>query len=1043
MKDKFFNAVIFDLDGVITQTALVHSQAWKQMFDDYLSEREAKYGEPFREFSHQSDYLPYVDGKPRYKGVQSFLESRGIKLSFGDPEDKPDTESVCGIGNRKNIVFNRILDEEGVKVYSSTVELIHTLKEKSIHVGVASSSKNCKQVLEAAGLLDLMETRIDGVVSAELGLQGKPEPDIFTTAADRLGVSYDRAVVVEDAVSGVQAGKKGNFGLVLGIAREDNRQELLVGGADIVVADISEIGFDGIEEWFEEGLPKDNWDLVYYGYDPAKERTRESLLTLGNGYFGTRGSLEESRADEHHYPATYMAGLYNRLSSDVAGKDIVNEDFVNVTNWTQVSFRIDGDEWFDIDKAEIMSMRRRLHIDSGILCRKLIIRDAKGRETSVRSRRIVSMDDPHLGILRYCVTPLNYKGHIEIRTELNGTHINDGVERYRTLNQKHLEAVNEGSGDKIQYVEVKTTQSDIHIAMASRIDAQKGNETAIDYEHFLETGKAVTVISCEVDKDESFDLVKTTAIYKSYDEGINDTLAAAIKKAEQAGDFSTLVEKSAASWKTIWDKAGIRLEGDRLSQKLLNLHIYHMMGTISPHNAMIDAGIPARGLHGEAYRGHIFWDEIYILPFYYMHFPEAARSVLMYRYNRLAEARKYASANNEKGAMFPWQSGSDGREETQLIHLNPLSGKWGDDHSALQRHVSLAIAYNTIQYGHYTGDKVFMEKYGAELLTEICSFWAGKAVKDEKSGRYSISGVMGPDEFHEKHPGSNTYGLKDNAYTNLMSIWVINKTLSILDSMSEPKRKSLFNKINFQEAEMEHWREIIQHMNLAISDEGIIAQYDGYFDLKELDWDHYRNKYKNIYRMDRLLKAEGKSPDDYKVAKQADMLMAWYNLDRNVVDDLIKGLGYKLPDGYLNKNLAYYLQRTSHGSTLSRVVHAKLASMVNDRKLSWELYFDALTSDYQDVQGGTTAEGIHAGVMAGTVIAAMHTFAGLDLLGDIVRINPDLPDHWRKINFNFTFKGVNYRCEISHKNVILRPDSDVIVEVNGERKDLLMGEVMD
>ncbi|MCK4569542.1 MAG: beta-phosphoglucomutase family hydrolase, partial [Bacteroidales bacterium] len=829
MKDKFFNAVIFDLDGVITQTALVHSQAWKQMFDDYLSEREAKYGEPFREFSHQSDYLPYVDGKPRYKGVQSFLESRGIKLSFGDPEDKPDTESVCGIGNRKNIVFNRILDEEGVKVYSSTVELIHTLKEKSIHVGVASSSKNCKQVLEAAGLLDLMETRIDGVVSAELGLQGKPEPDIFTTAADRLGVSYDRAVVVEDAVSGVQAGKKGNFGLVLGIAREDNRQELLVGGADIVVADISEIGFDGIEEWFEEGLPKDNWDLVYYGYDPAKERTRESLLTLGNGYFGTRGSLEESRADEHHYPATYMAGLYNRLSSDVAGKDIVNEDFVNVTNWTQVSFRIDGDEWFDIDKAEIMSMRRRLHIDSGILCRKLIIRDAKGRETSVRSRRIVSMDDPHLGILRYCVTPLNYKGHIEIRTELNGTHINDGVERYRTLNQKHLEAVNEGSGDKIQYVEVKTTQSDIHIAMASRIDAQKGNETAIDYEHFLETGKAVTVISCEVDKDESFDLVKTTAIYKSYDEGINDTLAAAIKKAEQAGDFSTLVEKSAASWKTIWDKAGIRLEGDRLSQKLLNLHIYHMMGTISPHNAMIDAGIPARGLHGEAYRGHIFWDEIYILPFYYMHFPEAARSVLMYRYNRLAEARKYASANNEKGAMFPWQSGSDGREETQLIHLNPLSGKWGDDHSALQRHVSLAIAYNTIQYGHYTGDKVFMEKYGAELLTEICSFWAGKAVKDEKSGRYSISGVMGPDEFHEKHPGSNTYGLKDNAYTNLMSIWVINKTLSILDSMSEPKRKSLFNKINFQEAEMEHWREIIQHMNLAISDEGIIAQYDGYF----------------------------------------------------------------------------------------------------------------------------------------------------------------------------------------------------------------------
>ncbi|MCK5764593.1 MAG: HAD hydrolase-like protein, partial [Bacteroidales bacterium] len=195
MKERLFDAVIFDLDGVITQTALVHSQAWKQMFDQYLHEREEKYGEAFHEFSHQEDYLPYVDGKPRYKGVQSFFESRGIDLPFGEPEDSPDLETVCGIGNRKNIAFNRILEEDGVKEYPSTVELIHTLKDRGIHVGVASSSKNCKQVLEAVGLLDIMETRIDGVVSAELGLNGKPEPDIFTTAANKMGVSCDRAVV--------------------------------------------------------------------------------------------------------------------------------------------------------------------------------------------------------------------------------------------------------------------------------------------------------------------------------------------------------------------------------------------------------------------------------------------------------------------------------------------------------------------------------------------------------------------------------------------------------------------------------------------------------------------------------------------------------------------------------------------------------------------------------------------------------------------------------------------------------------------------------
>jgi beta-phosphoglucomutase family hydrolase len=224
-----FDAVIFDLDGVVTKTALVHASAWKKMFDEYLRSREERFGEHFREFTHAGDYLPFVDGKPRYKGVASFLESRGIELPFGDPGDSTDRETVCGLGNRKNIMFNQVLEEEGVEVYDSTVGILHGLKEAGVRIGVASSSKNCKQVLERAGLLELFETRVDGIVSAEIGLKGKPEPDIFTTACDNLEVAYHRSVVVEDAVSGVQAGRKGNFGLVLGVAREENTRELLAG----------------------------------------------------------------------------------------------------------------------------------------------------------------------------------------------------------------------------------------------------------------------------------------------------------------------------------------------------------------------------------------------------------------------------------------------------------------------------------------------------------------------------------------------------------------------------------------------------------------------------------------------------------------------------------------------------------------------------------------------------------------------------------------------------------------------------------------------
>ncbi len=250
-KNLTFDAVIFDMDGVITKTALTHAAAWKKMFDNYLQKREKEHGEKFVEFTHAGDYLPFVDGKPRYKGVQSFLESRGISIPFGDPSDEAGKETVCGLGNGKNDAFNEVLNQEGVEVYPSTIALLNELKEAGIKLGVASSSKNCKPVLERVDLLNMFEARVDGVVSAELGLHGKPEPDIFTTACDIVKADYSKSIVVEDAVSGVQAGIKGKFGLTIGIARENNSKELTEAGAHIVVEDLDEIGgMEGINKLF-------------------------------------------------------------------------------------------------------------------------------------------------------------------------------------------------------------------------------------------------------------------------------------------------------------------------------------------------------------------------------------------------------------------------------------------------------------------------------------------------------------------------------------------------------------------------------------------------------------------------------------------------------------------------------------------------------------------------------------------------------------------------------------------------------------------------
>ena len=236
------------MDGVITRTAVLHSRAWKKMFDEYLRHREREYHEPFREFTHVGDYASYVDGRPRYQGVQTFLKSRGIDLPFGEPADEPGRETVCGLGNRKNEVFNQVLEAEGVALYDSTVRLIEELLAKGVKVGVATSSKNCAHILERAGISHLFGTRVDGVASVELGLKGKPEPDIFTAASKHLGIGPRRAIVVEDAVSGVQAGARGNFALVIGVARESNARDLQINGADVVVEDLSELTAERIDQ---------------------------------------------------------------------------------------------------------------------------------------------------------------------------------------------------------------------------------------------------------------------------------------------------------------------------------------------------------------------------------------------------------------------------------------------------------------------------------------------------------------------------------------------------------------------------------------------------------------------------------------------------------------------------------------------------------------------------------------------------------------------------------------------------------------------------
>jgi len=236
-----YDAVLLDLDGVITDTANVHAACWKQMFDEYLQKRAAQRNEVFHPFDRATDYRLHVDGKPRFDGVRAFLASRGIHLPEGSPDDPPQIETVCGLGNRKNDLVNKVIEDEGVERYEGSVKLIHQLRDQGFKIAVVTSSQNCTAVLKAAKLEGLFEVQVDGNVILAQQLAGKPAPDTFLLAAKLLRAERERTVVIEDAISGVQAGSNGNFGLVIGIARKGNAEELRRHGAHLVVNDLGEL----------------------------------------------------------------------------------------------------------------------------------------------------------------------------------------------------------------------------------------------------------------------------------------------------------------------------------------------------------------------------------------------------------------------------------------------------------------------------------------------------------------------------------------------------------------------------------------------------------------------------------------------------------------------------------------------------------------------------------------------------------------------------------------------------------------------------------
>lgn len=1034
-----FDAVLFDMDGVVTRTAAVHFAAWKKTFDSFLMRRAAGQYQPFS----QSDYLDYVDGKPREDGVRSFMHARGINLDEGSLTDANGFESVASLARMKDEEFMRLIHTEGVEPYETTVALIRALRAAGIATALVTASKNGAEILKVTRLKHLFDTTVDGIDAEKLKLNGKPAPDVFLEAARRLSVAAERAVVVEDAEAGVAAGHNGGFGMVIGVARQHNSASLKIHGADVVVTDLSQVTLPhsvGVQSrgmtLSDMDVTEANWIISYDTFIPEQEGRRESLCALGNGKFCTRGAAAESRADSVHYPGTYVAGGYNSTWLEVDGKRFENEELVNMPNWLCLSFRIDDGEWFNLSHVEILSYSQRLHLREGILYRDVAFCDIAGHEMKMSERRFVHMHYSHVAGIEIVLSALNWSGKLTIRSALDASVVNSGDQvDPRFQSQKHLHTLDRSvDGDKL-FLKVRTIDSELVVAEAAKtlilidgdpVDGQRSNIVEEEY-----VGQDILV---SVAESQRVSVQKTVTLFTSRDRGIYEAGAQAKEAVSNAVDFETLIVKQVQAWRSLWTQFDIFVETTEEYSKLipsllLHLNSFHTLQTASPHTIDLDTSVPARGWTGEGYQGHVFWDDLYVFPFVNLRMPDISAALLKYRYRRLPEARKLARSLGANGACFPWQSAGDGRERTPDYWWMPAKQKWIRDYTHLEIHVNGAIAYNVWQYFQVTMDQDFMYSYGCEILLEIARFFASFTKYNATRERYEIHGVIGPDEFHNGYPNFKEPGVNNNAYTNIMAVWTLCRALDLLEGLPADRREDICARLSITNKELAVWDTISRNMFVPMMKDGVISQFEGYEDLEEWPW-------RKDGEVDRealqgaLIDNDGYL-NQYKISKQADVLILNYLFSPAEVQELIQRLGYSHQAASIAANIQYYIPRTANDSTLSRVAHVWALSRVdrllaakliplcdnNGNKASEKIFYEALGSDYYDVAArGTARNGIHMGAMAGTVDIVQRCFTGIVTRGDVLWIDPFLPKELLRLSFTLRYRGQSISFDIGPEN---------------------------
>jgi trehalose/maltose hydrolase-like predicted phosphorylase len=732
------------------------------------------------------------------------------------------------------------------------------------------------------------------------------------------------------------------------------------------------------------------WRLEEQGYQAALEHDIESRFAISNGFLGVRGSLEQPTNASR--PRTFIAGLFDTPPSDPPVPALLRGP-----DWLRFDLVAAG-ERLALERGEMLAHRRTLDLRRGVLIGEWRQRDSAGRIVRLRTLRFASLSQRSLAVQIAQIeveqpTPVTLEAWFEPPAdELLLEQANPTLQIWRAAHEpKHLAVASSMAlwlGDQ-------------------RIRAASGDD-----------GRQVWSWHATPDQPAMFARIVTFAHGAAADD-VRATAYAALRRARRNGLRRLLAEHTNA-WAERWQGSDIAVGGDEAAQRALRFALYHLIGAANPDESSISIG--ARALTGDAYLGHVFWDtEIFLLPFYIYTWPAAARALLLYRWHTLPAARAKAAQLGYRGALYAWESTDTGQDATPPYVVGPDGQRIVIRCGTEEQHISADVAYAIWQYYQATDDVAFLLAAGAEIILETARFWSSRAAL-EADGQYHIRGVIGPDEYHE--------GVDDNAYTNGMARWNVERGLEVAASLQArwPQRwAALREQLGITPAELALWRDVAARLATGLDvASGLLEEFAGFFKLEQIDLAAYTPR---TAPMDVLLGRE--RTQQSQVIKQADVIM------------LLALLWEHYPTSVRAANFRYYEPRCGQGSSLSPAMHALVAARLGDLDLAARYFQQAAAIDLADTMGNAAA-GVHIATLGGLWQAAVFGFGGISFTQGGIRCDPQLPATWQALDFPLQWRGRLVRISIRQApltlSMTLERGRPLAVEVGGLRNRLRSGD---